>query len=554
MAELTFVEKINAGIYPSKEAVYQVYIIQNLSQKGAADFFGLTSKIIRKLISFYGFQKDLAKIEEGKKAYFLEKYGVDNPAKMEQFKHKGPLKPEVLEKQKQTLIERYGTDKIASLDFVKEKRRQTCLERYGVSSVLKLPDVQNKARIASKTPEVLQKIKETNLKKYGCEYPTQSQAVQEKTKQTNLVRRGCAFPMQDKEVMQKAVNTNLAKRGVPYVMNDPAIVEKVKQTNIERYNVAWTCMLANHRIGHGVDSKPNLSFKEKLEAKGIKFERETCIKEYAFDFQVDNTVIEINPTISHNTVWTPFGKDHISRIDKKYHLNKTSVALEQGYRCIHIWDWDNIDAVVELLLPRKKIYARQCIIKEVDKKEAEQFISKYHCQGYANDKIRIGLYYNDVLVSIMTFKEPRYNKKYQYELIRYCSCYNVVGGAEKLFNYFIKEYNCHSLISYCDLSKFSGETYLKLGFKLFKKNAPSKHWYNPNTKQHFTDNLIRSAGVSRILHKCEPEQDQFAYTDDNDALMLQDGFLPVYDCGQATYIYNQPESMINQSNNDKQNN
>lgn len=537
MAQLTFVEKINTGIYPSKEEFYQAYIVKNLSQKGAAEFFGLTEKIIRKLISFYGIKKDAEQIEAGRKAYFLEKYGVDNPAKLEEFKHKGPLKPETREKQKKTLIEKYGTDNIASLDFVKDKIRNTCLEKYGVSSVLKMSEVQEKARQASKAPEVLQKIKETNLKKYGCEFPAQNLEVQEKTKQTNLEKRGCEYPMQSEEVLQKSLSTMFQKYGVARPLNDPSILEQLRLANLEQYGVPWTCMLNNIRNGHSVDSKPNLLFQDKLQKKGITFEREISLDNYIFDFKVNNTVIEINPSVTHNTEWSPFGTEHVSHIDNKYHLNKTSVAQQKGYRCIHVWDWDNTDAIVELLTPREKIFARNCEIKEVTKQEAKTFISRYHCQGYAIDKIRIGLYYNQTLVSIMTFKEPRYNKHYEYELIRYCSSYNVVGGAEKLFNYFIKKYDCQSMISYCDLSKFSGDIYLKLGFKLFKKNAPSKHWYNPNTKKHFTDNLIRSAGVSRILHKCEPEEDELAYTDDNDALMLQDGFLPVYDCGQATYVY-----------------
>lgn len=30
----------------------------------------------------------------------------------------------------------------------------------------------------------------------------------------------------------------------------------------------------------------------------------------------------------------------------------------------------------------------------------------------------------------MTFGKPRYNKNYEYELLRYCSNYSVIGGVE----------------------------------------------------------------------------------------------------------------------------
>ena len=70
-----------------------------------------------------------------------------------------------------------------------------------------------------------------------------------------------------------------------------------------------------------------------------------------------------------------------------------------------------------------------------------------------------GLYYNNELVSMMTFGNPRYTKKVQYELIRYCSSRTIVGGANKLFNYFIQNYQPQSIVSYCDTSKFEGAVY-----------------------------------------------------------------------------------------------
>ena len=120
--------------------------------------------------------------------------------------------------------------------------------------------------------------------------------------------------------------------------------------------------------------------------------------------------------------------------------------------------------IVNLLRNRSRCYARQCIVKEIDRNTAAKFINEYHLLGYTNDKIRIGLYYKDELVSVMTFGRPRYNRKYEYELVRYCSGWNVVGGAEKLFDYFLKQYDPQSIVSYCDKSKFRGDIYTSLGF------------------------------------------------------------------------------------------
>ena len=253
----------------------------------------------------------------------------------------------------------------------------------------------------------------------------------------------------------------------------------------------------------------------------LEGEREFNLGKYSYDFKINNILIEINPTITHNSTWSPFDIK-----DKKYHYNKTKYAADNGYRCINIWDWDDIDKIIYLLTPKEKIYARKCIIKEVPKEEAKIFINKYHLQGYAKDSIRIGLYYNNELVSIMTFDKPRYNRNYEYELVRYCSSKNIIGGAEKLF----KCFSNNSIISYCDLSKFNGITYNKLGFEL-KNISISKHWYNISTKQHITDNLLRQRGYDQLFNT------SYGKGSSNEQLMKQSGFLEVYDSGQATYVY-----------------
>ena len=53
--------------------------------------------------------------------------------------------------------------------------------------------------------------------------------------------------------------------------------------------------------------------------------------------------------------------------------------------------------------------------------EARKFLEDNHLQGYANSKIRLGLYYNEELVSLMTFSKPRYTKNYDWELVRFCT-------------------------------------------------------------------------------------------------------------------------------------
>ena len=133
----------------------------------------------------------------------------------------------------------------------------------------------------------------------------------------------------------------------------------------------------------------------------------------------------------------------------------------------------------------------------------------------------------------MTFGKPRYNKNYQYELLRLCTkndCY-VIGGVKRLFKCFITEYNPNSIISYCDTSKFTGKVYSEIGFIKEKISSPSCHWYNLKTKQHINNTLLLKLGFDKIFGT------DFGKGVDNEELMLKNNFIQIYDCGQDSYIW-----------------
>ena len=70
----------------------------------------------------------------------------------------------------------------------------------------------------------------------------------------------------------------------------------------------------------------------------------------------------------------------------------------------------------------------------------------------------------------MSFGKPRYNTEYEWELLRLCTKHDV---AEKLFKYFVDNYSSNSIVSYCDLSKFEGQVYSKLGMNLVRESDPN---------------------------------------------------------------------------------
>ena len=319
----------------------------------------------------------------------------------------------------------------------------------------------------------------------------------------------------------------------------PEVKERIHDIILEKYGVDYACELPQAKEANKPFkiSKINKEFSNKLTKLNIEHELEYM----NFDVKIGNTLVEIDPSYTHNiTIKAKFNNVEKECISKDYHINKTNKANGLGFKCIHIFDWDDQNKIINMFLSKTIIYARQCKLKVITLKEANDFLNLYHLQnGLIKQDICLGLFYKDMLVEVMTFGKPRYNKKYEYELLRLCSHkeYKITGGSEKLFKYFINNYKPKSIISYCDKSKFSGDIYSKLGFILKGISKPSRHWYNIKTKQHITDNLLRQRGFDQLF------ETNYGKGTSNEELMIMHGFIEVYDCGQLTYVWNNKDTI-----------
>ena len=452
------------------------------------------------------------------KATTLKHLGVENSMQSEK----------VQRKRKSTNLERYGSEEYLATEKAKETRRNRMLEKYGVEN-------------AFQSVEVKEGIKKVHLKKRGVEHPMQSKESQENMKATNLKKYGVEFPLQSQEIQDKTKRTNINKYGVesPFQLTDllDQIKEKKKETMLKKYGVEYFCQHPDcYNASHKRISKINRKCHEFLKKNGVESELEYILENSGYDLKVGNNLVEINPYFTHNsTIGPTFGNYKEEPKPFDYHLSKTTEAKKHGFSCIHIFDWDDWNKVAHLLQDREKIAARKCEVREIKSKEANDFLSMYHLQGSTRQvKYACGLFYNNELVQVMTFGKPRYNKNYEYELLRLCTIpkVSVIGGASKLLKYFEEQVKPKSLLSYCDLSKFNGEVYEKLGFTLVSQTAPAKHWYNPKTKVHITDNFLRQRGFDQ-LHNAN-----FGKGTSNEQLMLEHGYVEIYDCGQLVFAKN----------------
>jgi hypothetical protein len=180
---------------------------------------------------------------------------------------------------------------------------------------------------------------------------------------------------------------------------------------------------------------------------------------------------------------------------KTYHLDKTNFFKEKGIRIIHIWedDWlykqDIIKSQIKNMLLKidRKIYARNC--KIVILKNVSNFLEKNHIQGKDKSNLKLGLLYNNELVSVMTFNHLEGRNKMsnnEWNLSRFCNLLdtNVIGGASKLLNYFIKNFNPKRIISYADKDWSIGNLYFKLNFNLKYETKPDYKYIIDGKRKH----------------------------------------------------------------------
>lgn len=360
-----------------------------------------------------------------------------------------------------------------------------------------------------------------------------SKQVYDKSCQTNLKRYGVMNPGERPEVHTKMEDTMEERYGVRYARYLPEIEARVRQTCMSRYGVPYYIQSeeANRNNIYRI-SQINQKFLAALNAAGIPavLEKYMNTKFYDISLSNQNILIEIDPTYTHNSIGNHWNSNGLA---PDYHLRKSQVALDNGYRCIHVFDWDSWNKIIMLLKkPTRRIYARNCEVRSISKEQSDLFTSTYHIQGRCKGQnVNYGLYLDNELLMVMTFGKPRYAHNYDYELLRLCTVIDVqvVGGASKLFVQFINEHSGASVISYCDRAKFTGRVYEAIGMKLVKITEPNKIWSKDDKK--ITQNLLNQRGFDQLFGA------NYGKGTNNEELMLQAGWLPVYDCGQMVFEY-----------------
>jgi len=479
----------------------------------------------------------------------IDKYGVEVPSNNIEIKEKwkkehldkyNVLWPnqrhDIIDKIKNTNIKKYNVDNVSKIDSIKEKIKNN---RWKNKTNNELDEIKNKTKI-------------TWSKNFIEGHPLKNKKIQDKIIETNLKYRGVKYVVQDQEVIKKSKESRI-KNSID------KIVFKLKNINLELVNkfdnvtnkINVKCLICGYIFETVLDyvfhnyglcpkcnpknsSKPEIEIREFLESLlGFDLIKSNLRNILPSKKEIDifipslKVAIEFNGLFYHNS----------NMVGKDYHLNKTLECNTLGYKLIHIFEdeWlfkkDIVKSRLKYILGisnNKKIYARQCLIKEISSKEKDIFLEKYHLQNKDISKIRLGAFYNNELVSVMTFSYGNISKGSKkengvWELNRFCSNYNyhIPGIASKLLTYFKRNYKWNKIYSYADRRWSDGKLYYKLGFKLEKIIEPN-YWYIKDNKRIHRFNLRKKSSEPHEISEW--------------ILRYNEGYRMIWDCGNFKFI------------------
>ena len=396
------------------------------------------------------------------------------------------------EKERQTKLKRHGDPNYNN----REKYFKTCLEKYN-----------NKSYLA--TEEFLNRSKESHLEKYGVENINQRHFIN--LEDLNEVYFRNNYIKDERFLVEDCASHFNFGLGTAI-----AYKEKFNITELNKSNKCRTQQIIFDSI-----NVENKIFNDRHLGK----ELDVYLPDHNLAIEYDGLMFHSEGNFIHNKFNGP---------EKSYHLKKTELCLENNIQLFHIFEGEDLDLWMSMINSKlglnNKIFARKCIIKELKSKETEEFLNENHLQGFCQAKINVGLFYEDELVSVMTFSKPRFNKKYDYELIRFCSKRNhtIVGGASKLWKYFVNKYNPNSVITYANRRFSNGEIYKTLGFTFLEKTSPNYFYFKTQDRKLYNR-------VKFQKHKLKDKLNTFDENLSEAENMFNNDYRRIYDCGNLKF-------------------
>lgn len=467
------------------------------------------------------------------------------------------------QKAQQTCMERYGVKNPSQSEIIQKKKEETCLKNHGVRYWIQDND----------------KFKSSMLEKYGVTNPSYLDDVKRKREETCLKNHGVKNVLGTPEIREKAIAAVELKYGVKYSFLNEEVKQKAIKTKRKKflgthdmhlgYNDEgdWICKCPHEECNKCVEKTfiiPQNTFHDRK-----RNNTELCTKLLPIGHFNQGTTLELfvrDILDKHNIEYTTNVRDIIppkeldiyvasgkiaiecnglkwhSEKDQTYHSNKYLSCKQNGVQLLTIWeDWirnkpEIVESIIlnKLGLSQRRIMARNCSIREITSKDCRDFLDKNHIQGFSPSSIKLGLYSNNELVSVMTFSKSRVGigkNEDGWELVRFCNKINTIvnGGASKLFKYFIKHYNPIQVVSYSSNDISYGGLYERLGFVGGDVHSHAYWYIHQGTFERYHRFNFRKTKLKELGYDIEQ------YTESQ--IMENLPYWKIYDAGTTRWVW-----------------
>ena len=329
----------------------------------------------------------------------LEKYGVEHTSQLKEVtdkrtKSRADHVNEIQQHVRESLYKKYGAYDVMHIPHILQKIKNTNLKKFGVEFPLQQLKKENseiyqkisqtcinKFGVDSplKNKEVREKIKQTNIQKYGVDNLLKNDIIKEKIKQTNIQKYGVDYLFKSNIIKEKIKQTNIQKYGVDNPLKNKEIREKIKQTNIQKYGVDNP--LKNKEIWKKSQDNRQISSKSKLENNflnylKLKYESDDIITQYKskeYPYYCDFYIKSINLYIEIQGHWTH--NDHpfdINNLNDQQIMNiwRTKSLSDKYYKnALNTWtikDVEKRNTAIQNNLNYLEIFGKTDLNKYID--------------------------------------------------------------------------------------------------------------------------------------------------------------------------------------------
>jgi len=408
--------------------------------------------------------------------------------------------------------------------FGTEKHRQAMIRRYGADNYFKTEEFQE--RMKGRREEIEEKKRQTHLKRRGVKHYAMTEDWKERFRQAARRSRYELFLIQMRQKQIEALFDRAffieATAGFKYrclrcgleFEGDSCVAQLV------------FCPSQEHKYTSAAEDE----IEKVVSDLGIASERN---RRFYYDgtryHEIDVFLPGCSVGIEHHGAY--WHSDLFK--DKSYHREKYLFFREKGIRLIQIFDSemaDRFECVKSLIRSavgkNVSVYARQCEVAEVPRRDEVEFLEQNHIQGSCiGGSLALGLFRGGEIVAVAVFGKARYRKDFDWELLRFCSKagLSVIGGLSRL----LKRVE-GSIVSYCDVRLFDGRGYEKVGFQNCGLTQPNYYYFRKGSRKLQSRVRFQKHKLPHILDDYDPSLSECEN-------MMKNGYYRIFDAGMLRF-------------------